>query len=760
MLLARKDDTESTRKVRRNVIYRWRRILVAVCAAILFIISILAFWLWLTIPIDKSAEPLVPARIVLLTREGQPFAVAGPLMDTPVRVQELPPYVAQAFYAIEDRRFQHHFGVDPIGIARALANNLSGGDRQGGSTITQQLAKNVYLIDPETGAPYPGYSRKLHEIAIAIWLEVWLSKDQILERYLSNVAFGKNIYGLRAASLHYFYRQPENLTLPQAIMLAGLVQAPSRYDPTSNETRARARALRVGHAMQDAGYLPDGDGNLPQIAELDVRVEPPVRTHFYFSDWVVDEARARAGQGYAEKRIVTTLDRQLQIAAQDVVRDIPANGADVALVAMRPDGEVVAMIGGRDYSRSQFNIAVSGRRQPGSTFKLFTYFTALQRGMAPDSTISNAPITQGEYRPANADGEYGNDISLSDAFAISSNVAATRLFEQIGADAVVDTARALGVTGRVDMNPSLALGTSDVSLLRMTAAYAAIAAGRARIEPVGLPRLAKPADAGIALDSGSEPLDPRAVRDMRLMLAKVITHGTGRAAQLPVQAYGKTGTTQNNRDAWFIGYAGELVVGVWLGNDTGAAIEGLSGGDGAARLWRAFMLRAIAADRLTRPAKGAGRFRAGKGTAGRPGATAAPSSGGVVGVTIAPEGTNPSVNGKLRGDDGQQVDLLQRDPVLRGVGVPSKSRANQVGSARERGAGVPATPSFTQERIAPLSPGSREAVPGRTRAQPPRRGTRATVRPVTPVREPPRRERRDTGAEDEDFTIECGDDSC
>lgn len=740
-----------------------RAALAALVLGVLLVAGV-TVWLWWTVPVEQSAEPLVPAGIVLLTRDGQPFAAAGPQMEAPVAIRDLPPHVAQAFYAIEDRRFENHIGVDPIGITRAFLNNLTGGGQQGGSTITQQLAKNVYLIDPETGAPYPGYSRKLREFAIAVWLEAWLTKDQILERYLSNVAFGRNIYGLRAASLHYFYRQPENLTLPQAIMLAGLVQAPSRYDPTRNEARARARALRVSQAMQDAGYLPAGADNLPKIAELDLRIDPPQRTHFYFSDWVIDEARARAGRGYVEQRIMTTLDGQLQRAAQDVVRDEAPAGADVALVAMRPDGEVVAMIGGRDYARSQFNIAVAGRRQPGSTFKLFTYFAALQAGIRPDTAISNAPINEGDYRPENADGAYGESISLTEAFARSSNVAAVRLFEQVGADAVVDTARLLGVSSRMDMTPSLALGTSDASLLQMTAAYAAIAAGRARVEPVGLP----PAMGERGDESLVTVLDPAALGAMRSMLAQVISDGTGTAAQLPVPAYGKTGTTQNNRDAWFIGYAGELVVGVWLGNDSGATIEGMTGGDAAARLWRAFMLRAIAADRLKQPPAGgqlnglgsgvsagagggAGGGRGvGQSASGNVGAAGAVGAVGAAGRSIG----TASAPGSLRGDDGQQIDLSRRTAPLREAGRPAGPRAARVGTA------ISGTAPSEDGSSAVGPPAPRGEGQNRSRIQPVQRRAGAPAPPVAPRREPPRRPRSNSGDEDEDFTIECGDDSC
>ena len=711
-------------------------------------------WLSLAVPVAQSAEPMVPGRLVLLARDGTFIAEDGYLMDTPVEVAKLPPHVAQAFYAIEDRRFPSHIGFDPIGIARALVNNLTGGGRQGGSTITQQLAKNAYLRDPKTGDPYPGYSRKLREIAIAVWLETWLTKDQILERYLSMVPFGERVYGLRAASLFYFHRQPERLTVSQAIMLAGLVQAPSRLDPSVKaEERSRKRALVVARAMQAEGYLPPGPEGLPAPAELDIRKQRRSRTRFYFADWVMDDARARVGRSFARHEVRTTLDAQLQTIAQELVRAAPHPETDVALVAMRPNGEVVAMIGGRDYEKEQFNIAVDGRRQPGSTFKLFTYVTALQGGRRPSSLVSDAPLTSGEYRPANADGSYAGDIPLSDAFARSSNVAAVRLFEEIGADNVINTARAFGFEGAVKVDPSLALGTSETSLLSMTAAYAGIAAGKVAVDPFGLPPTASDRE------TATTPLDRRVVDDMKAMLAQVIASGTGQAAQLPVPAYGKTGTTQNNRDAWFIGFAGELVVGVWFGNDSGAANPAISGGDAAARLWRDFMLRAIAADRLMAPrdAEPDTSSAGGSGT-GRGGSE---GSGAGVGAPVS----------GLRGDDGRPVTYVpdarapgrQQPGLGAGAGATGLGGASGTSSSADGGAAGGNAPGdgiiFDGEAT---SPTDRPTVRRSTIS--PQGTTGSPSRPQPPVRvqQPPTRRPRQnaTGDEDEDFTIDCGDDSC
>jgi penicillin-binding protein 1A len=543
-------------------------------------------WLAITAPLSKSLEPIAPPRITLLAADGEAIARNGAVVDKPVKAGTLPLYVKQAFLAIEDRRFYSHWGVDPRGLARAAwANMTGGGVRQGGSTITQQFAKITFLSSERS------MTRKAREMLIAFWLEAWLTKDEILERYLSNVYFGDNIYGLRAASLYYFYRQPEKLTLPQAIMLAGLVQAPSRLAPTKNLKGAEKRARMVMAAMVAAGFLPEAVAKTTPIATLDVRIKQSLPTGTYFADWAMPIARATAGENYGEEDIKTTLDTRLQRAARAAIGGANLGGAQVALVAMRPNGEVVAMIGGRNYSASPFNRATQARRQPGSTFKMIVYLAALRSGMTPDTLIEDTEMTVGPYRPKNSGDSYRGKITLREAFAKSSNVAAVRLFQQLGSKAVIAVARDLGITSPLAADPSLALGSSGVTLLELTSAYACVAANRWPVLPHAIPS-EQPTFLNRML-SPERRFDTPTHDGMLDMLGAVVTQGTGRGAALRIKTYGKTGTSQDNRDALFVGFAGDLIVGVWVGNDDNTPLKGVSGGGLPARIWRDFMGLAI-----------------------------------------------------------------------------------------------------------------------------------------------------------------------
>jgi penicillin-binding protein 1A len=553
----------------------------AIMAALALFVALIG-WLAVTAPLSKSLEPIAPPQITLLASDGTPIARQGAIVEAPVKVADLPPHVVQAFIAIEDRRFYSHWGIDPRGIARAVWTGYGGG-----STITQQLAKFTFLT------PEQSLSRKAREALIAFWLESWLTKDEILERYLSNAYFGDNQYGLRAASLHYFYRQPEKLRPEQAAMLAGLLQAPSRYAPTKHYDKAKARMERVIAAMVEEGYLTPAEAAALPDPRIDVRTrDDNLPTGTYFADWALPLAREGMDAGYAKQVLTTTLDSRLQALAGRVVARAPLGGAQVALVAMRRNGEVVAMVGGRDYAKSPFNRATQARRQPGSTFKTFVYLTALEEGWEPDDTIPNTPITQGSYRPRNAREQYSDQITLEDAFASSSNVAAVRLLQAVGSDKVIATARRLGITAPMTSgDPSLALGTSAMTLMELTAAYAGIAANEYPIEPHAFPRgkrgwwewMTKRTD---SMSSGDH-------KDLEEMLRAAINRGTGRNAALPIANYGKTGTTQDYRDALFVGYAGDLVVGVWIGNDDNSPLRGVTGGSLPARIWRDFMLGAL-----------------------------------------------------------------------------------------------------------------------------------------------------------------------
>lgn len=557
------------------------------------LLAALVVWLTVTAPLSRSLQPVDAPSLTILSAEGEPIARRGATIGEPVVLEELPPHVPQAFLAIEDRRFFRHIGIDPWGILRASVRNLqAGGVREGGSTISQQLAKTSFLSNDRT------MGRKAQEALIALWLEVWLTKEEILERYLSNVYFGDNVYGLSAAARHYFSRPPEELTVSQAAMLAGLVKAPSRLAPTDNLEGAQERSEVVMQAMADAGYL--GEAELDELEPARLRVGPQddVPTGTYFSDWVLPEAAELAEDSYGAREVRTTLEIDLQRAAERAVRGAGLGRAQAALVAMRPDGRVVAMVGGKNYGKSPFNRATQARRQPGSAFKLFVYLAALRSGLTPDSTVLDAPISIDGWSPENHDGVYLGPISLRQALAVSSNVAAVRLQDRIGADRVIRAARDLGVNSPLEPRPSLALGTAGTSLIEMTSAYAAVAAGRYPIRPRGLPEERRGWLGRWWPSSGMLNRDRRFPM-LRDMLHAAANRGTGRAAALELPTFGKTGTTQDYRDALFIGFAGDLVVGVWIGNDDNSPLPGVSGGGLPARIWRSFMTDALD----TRPAQ-------------------------------------------------------------------------------------------------------------------------------------------------------------
>lgn len=567
-------------KWRRRWIWTKR---IAIAWSVLFALTVA--WLAWTAPLSRSLEPIVPPQITLVSAEGRPIARNGAVVDEPVDVTELPPHVIEAFLATEDRRFYSHWGVDPYGIARAMWSNMTSGSRHGGSTITQQLAKFTFLSADQT------YSRKARELLIAWWMEAWLTKDEILSRYLSNAYFGDNVYGLRAASLHYFYRQPERLTVSQATMLAGLVKAPSRLAPTRNLRAARERQRVVIAGMVDAGFLTHAEAARIRPAEIDNRATGSLPTGTYFADWAMREARASVEPGYSDIRVTTTLDARLQDIARRVTAQAGRRGTQVALVAMRPNGEVVAMVGGRSYADSPFNRATQALRQPGSTFKIAVYYAALRAGMTPESLVDDSPITEGSYRPANYGGRYRGEITLREAFAQSSNVVAVRLYQRLGGAAVRAAARDLGITSPIADNASAALGSSGVSLIELTSAFATIAGNYGPVTPHAL-RQDEPGLIGRLFDPRSSMAASHRTAMLDL-LSGAVNSGTGRAARLAIPAYGKTGTTQDSRDALFVGFAGDLVVGVWIGNDDNSPMPGATGGGEPARIWRSFMTAAL-----------------------------------------------------------------------------------------------------------------------------------------------------------------------
>ena len=570
--------TEGRAGLEQLVHSRWTPYAVIALSLLILFVAYLAW----ALPLSRALEPFETPTLVLVTADGKPFARRGFYKEAPVETEALPKYVPGAFIAIEDRRFASHWGVDPWAISRAAAANArSGRVRQGGSTITQQLAKNAFLSNQRS------FRRKAQEAIIALYLEARLSKADILSRYMSSVYFGDGVYGLRAAARNYFDKKPEELSLGEAAMLAGVVKAPTRLAPTSDFEAAKARTALVLAEMVDMGQITQGqaDEALKSVKLNGSRSRLPDGS--YFADWIAPQVRQSFNRGFGEVTVWTTLDSQMQIQAQRAVRNGLKSGkgrrvGQAALVAMRTDGRVVALVGGGDYKKSQFDRATQARRQPGSAFKPFVYLAAMRAGYGPGSMVLDAPVKIGNWSPENYEGRYaGGEITLARAFATSSNVASARLVQQIGPSRVIRAARDLGVTSTLPNDASIALGTGEMTLLELTSAYAGIAAGQAPVKPHGLLAQAAPAP------------EKRLSREDRLAMLQlmrgVVEYGTGTAANINPGVYGKTGTSQDYKDAWFVGFARNLVVGVWVGNDDNTPMKGVTGGNIPAQIWRDFM---------------------------------------------------------------------------------------------------------------------------------------------------------------------------
>jgi penicillin-binding protein 1A len=535
--------------------------------------------------------------VTVLAADGSVVARYGEVHGDAVRVAELPPYLPRAFLAIEDRRFYDHPGIDAIGIIRAGIRNLMAGRvLEGGSTITQQLAKNLFLTRERT------MKRKIQETLLAFWLEKRFTKDQILGIYLNRVYFGAGAYGIDAAANRYFGRPAAKVTLFEAAVLAGVVKAPSRDNPIAAPKRAAERANLVLAQMARSGWLSDQTaararrsevGTAPQrVANISAR---------YFADWILDRVNDYVGYTAGDLVIRTTLmprhQRYAQQAASQVLTEnVKRKVSQAALVAMAPNGAVRAMVGGRDYGESQYNRATRALRQPGSAFKLFVFMAALESGLRPDDTVSDRPITVQGWSPRNAGATYRGDVTLREGAARSSNAVAVALAERVGRKKVIRAARRLGITSPLRPDPSLALGAHEVTLLELTGAYAAVANGGNGVWPYGIEEIRDGNGKVLYRRSGDGPgrvIEPMVVAGLNDLFSAVVGWGTGKAAKLDRPAAGKTGTNQDNRDAWFVGYTPDLVAGVWLGNDNFSPMVSVSGGSLAARMWKLFMNDAL-----------------------------------------------------------------------------------------------------------------------------------------------------------------------
>jgi penicillin-binding protein 1A len=563
-------------------------------------LSLLVGWYAADLP-DVLDSPQFERRasIVMNAADGSQIARYGELTGLSVKVNEMPPHLIYAVIATEDRRFYQHHGVDPIGIFRAMAANvLHRRVMQGGSTITQQLAKNLFLSHERT------LKRKIQEALLALWLERRLTKDEILSAYLNRVYLGSGAYGVDAAAHIYFSKSAKDVTLRESAILAGLLKAPSRYAPDSNPGLAAKRAKVVLQAMADAGYITE-----EEAGKASYTVPTPPRKPSegggvrYFTDWVSAELNNMIGTTDRDLVVQTTLDPAIQEAAEKALsaalRDHGAevNATQGALIVIDRSGAIRAMVGGRDYSASQFNRATQALRPPGSSFKPFVYLTALGFGMRPDDIIEDLPLDSGKYRPQNFHNEYHGRVAAETALALSLNTAAVRLCKEVGVGNVITTARRMGITADLPYDLSLSLGSAGVPMIEMVGAYGTLADGGRKVTPYAVTRIVDKDGKTVyrrsgVIVAGEQVLDPRVVNDMDRMLSAVVEYGTGRRASLPFHAAGKTGTSQDFRDAWFIGYTDRYTAAVWLGNDDNSSMKGTTGGSLPAQVWHDVMLAA------------------------------------------------------------------------------------------------------------------------------------------------------------------------
>ena len=547
--------------------------------------------------------------ITILDDKGRLIARRGLTQGALVPIADLPAYVPNAFIAIEDRRFRYHLGIDPIGMARAAMENMTVGHvAQGGSTITQQLAKNLFLDPKRT------FDRKVQEAMLALYLESRYSKDQILSLYLNRVYFGAGVFGIQAASERFFGKPASELTLPEAAMLAGSVKAPARFNPQADADASIERADVVLDAMADSGFINDAQRDDAKATRPRVVHDTGTPGSGYFVDWVISRIPGYVGNVDEPIVVETTFDVATQQKAERAVtqglaregRDLHAREA--ALVAMLPDGAVRALVGGRSYADSPFDRATDAERQPGSAFKPFVYLTAFEHGRTPGDVMNDEPVNIRGWKPADYEGHYEGEISLERAFAKSSNSIAAQLAAEVGARAVAKTAHRLGITSELMEVPSLALGTSGVTPLELTGAYAPFANGGDAVIPYGIVSIKTRSGKVLYAREGSghgRIISDENTREMTQLMVATVTSGTGKAARLDERpSAGKTGTTQDFRDAWFVGFTSDLVCGVWIGNDDNAPMVHATGGGLPAHMFKAFM-ESAEADLPVKPLAGA-----------------------------------------------------------------------------------------------------------------------------------------------------------
>lgn len=569
-----------------------------VCGLIVFLaLAGYVFYCYATLPdIQKAVSATRQPSTVIMAENGNDIAKFGNVYAQVIYPDKLPKNLTDAVVATEDRRFYDHFGVDILGVMRAIAANLfSKRYAQGASTITQQVAKNIFLT------PNKNIKRKVQELLLAFWLEDKLTKNQIMALYLNRVYFGAGNYGADAAAGWYFNKSVYDLNLREAAILAGMLKAPNRYNPVLHREESLKRASVVLDGMRKCGFISEEMYRRALKMPVSNGQQYRVEGGKHFASYIYNEVNALLGERNADITVMTTLDQTLQEKTEKILRHAiySAKGQNVtegAAVVLDYDGAIKAMAGGIDYGRSQFNRAVQARRQAGSAFKPFVYITALQLGFTPSNTIEDAPVTVGKWSPENYTKRYYGKVTLTYALAHSLNAATVALSKELYLKDIAANAHKMGITTDIKLTPSMVLGTNGVRVIDMAAAYAVMANGGYAVHPYGINEIdtADGRQIYVRKESRKESvLDPKTAKGITYMLEQVIKDGTGRRAKLPVPAAGKTGTSQNYRDAWFIGWAGGYVAAVWVGNDNEKPMNKVGGGTLPAEIWRDIMSAAL-----------------------------------------------------------------------------------------------------------------------------------------------------------------------
>lgn len=565
------------------------------------LVLVITFGLWIlwciyTMPdIEKAVERTRQPSTMIIAENGNEIHSFGNVYSEVVYLDELPPYVADAVISTEDRRFYEHFGFDIISFTRAMLVNLWHRSYvQGGSTISQQVAKNLFLTANKT------IKRKVQELLLAFWLESKFTKDQILTLYLNRVYLGAGTYGIEAASQKYFQKSSRDMNLLEAAIIAGMLKAPSRYNPIASEERARERAAVVLDNMVKADFITEEQRQNALKMKLGPEKSYKVEGARHFADWVYQDVNDYIGERDNDIYVATTLDQDIQQKAEKILHDsLKAWAArDVtqgAIVVLDKQGAIKAMVGGVNYEKSQFNRAIQALRQPGSSFKPFVYLTALENGFYPDDVVNDSPINIRGWKPENYDKKYHGEVTLTEALKDSLNLATINLANAVGRDKIIKTARRMGISTPMENTPALALGAFEVKVLDMAVAYASIANGGYEVWPYAIQEIYTKDGYQLYMREQDEPnqiLDEDAVEDLTQMLEEVMDSGTGKRAKLPFFAAGKTGTTQDYRDAWFVGFTDDYVAAVWVGNDDNSPMKGITGGTLPAQIWKEVMLAA------------------------------------------------------------------------------------------------------------------------------------------------------------------------